>query len=327
MAAGEVRDALKEGCAWYELMCDRRQSVRDVIGRLSAGEINALFNQLGDDEVRLLLRRDRVVDILKVRSDVSLLHHLELLAPNSIEPDITNVREYREKPSNTATAWGAVPDGRLFGTDGEPSLGHVKQGSIADCWWLAGMGALANSQEGRAHLKGMLSQNPNGTYTVTFPMEEKVTVTPYFPIDEDGSLTFAYPDGRPPAIWPLVLEKALAEKWGGYRRLVQGDGGDAMEILTGRHAVSKRPAVVGQAELRTAVDQGAVTLLTPDDGSADAIFEGRRARLRTDHVYVVEQVAGDGRVKLYNPWGRDHSTITMEEFHRHFEDVDMSPIR
>ncbi|GLZ08889.1 hypothetical protein Acsp03_63550 [Actinomadura sp. NBRC 104412] len=328
VAAGEVRDALEGDCAWYEILCDRRRSVREIVGRLSPGEINALFGEFGRDEVRRLLRRDGVVDVLKARADVSLLHHLERLAPRSIEPDFTDVPSYTKKPSSPATAWGAVRGGRLFGTEGEPSLQHVRQGGIADCWWLAGMGALANSHEGRTVLKEMVRPNPNGTYTVAFPDGKKVTVTPYFPIDEEGRLAFASPEGRAPAIWPLVLEKALAERWGGYGRLVQGDGGDAMELLTGRTGRSKPPHMVGEEELAAAVRQGAVTVLTPDDGRGAAIFEGRRtARLRTDHVYVVERIDGQGRLRLYNPWGRDHATVTFEEFRRHFEDVDMSPVR
>ncbi|MFD0854086.1 C2 family cysteine protease, partial [Actinomadura adrarensis] len=224
------------------------------------------------------------------------------------------------------TGWGVVDDGLLFGPGGQPELHHIDQGSIRDCWWLAGMGALAGTDEGRSIIKRMIRRNPNGTYTVTFPDTSRTTVTPYFPIKANGTIAYARPTGRPPAIWPLVLEKALADMRGSYGALVQGDGGDAMRILTGTPGESRNPAVVGRDQLERWLDEGGVTILTPNEGNG-TIYEGDGARLNTDHVYVVQHLTDDGEIKLYNPWGRDHATITMDEFHRHFEDVDFNPIR
>ncbi|MQY04679.1 C2 family cysteine protease [Actinomadura macrotermitis] len=330
-AADKVRKYLDSDCAWYQFFgCDKPQSPKDVLSGMSPGEINALFAELSDDEIRRLLKEDGVVGVLKVRADASLLHHLERVAPKSIDPDFTDVRDHGKKPSNPATDYGTVPNGQLFGTTGEPSLTDINQGGIGDCWWLASMGALSQTPAGREQIKNMIRQNPNGTYTVTFPDGEKVTVTPYFPIDKNGSLSYASPAGQPPVVWPLVLEKALAAKRGSYGKLVSGDGGDGMKILTGKSGESKNPKNVSQEQLQKWLDSGAgVTLLTPDSDKVGGkpIYEGPSSRLHADHVYVVKGITKDGKVELYNPWGYDHATITMEEFHKYFEDVDMNPIK
>jgi hypothetical protein len=328
-ALEQVRDYLghlDEECAWYKPWdCGGPERPQEFLDDLSPSLMNAVFYKLGHGEMRRLLEQDGVVDVLKVRAGPSLLHHLESVAPGAIEPGFSDVLDRGKKPADPAIGWGVVEDGQLFGPDGQASLDDIDQGSIRDCWWLAGMGALANTAEGRRLIRNMIRQNSNGTYTVTFADRRRVTVTPYFPVKKNDTLAYARPNGKPPVVWPLVLEKALAEKRGSYGRLVQGDGGDAMQILTGMAGKSMAPAVVGRDELERWLDEGGVTLLTPDQGGD--IYEGDGARLNTDHVYVVEGLTGDGRIKLYNPWGTDHAVITMDEFRKHFEDVDFNPVR
>ncbi|GAA4065010.1 MULTISPECIES: C2 family cysteine protease [Actinomadura] len=325
-AADRIRDYLGSACAWWRVWkwgCDGTRAPRDLLAGMSPGEIQALFDELSDAEIRRLLREPGVVDVLKLRADAWLLHQLERIAPGSIEPNFTEVYE-DEKSDNPATAWGSVPNARLWGNGGQPSLEDLNQGGLGDCWWLAGMGALAQTPEGRERLRNMIRQNPNGTYTVTFPDGERVTVTPYFPINKDGNLSFANPEGQPPTIWPLVLEKALAQKEGGYEEIVGGDPGNGMETLTGHDSESEDADDVSREDLQNWLRNGkAVTVSTKDEGDVDGkpIYKNR---LHANHAYVVKGITQDGKVELYNPWGYDHATLTMEEFNQYLSGVDIS---
>jgi hypothetical protein len=317
-AAGKIRANLD--CPWYErLWCDAGEDPEDLIGRMKPGEISALFDELSDEEIRSLLERPEVLEALFFRADLALLHHLERLRPGTFEP------YFKDVPKNQATGWGAVPDGRLWGSSGQPSLEDIDQGSLADCWFMASMGALAHTEEGRERIKNMIKMNPNGTYSVTFPDGEVVDVTPFFPVDGDGDLTYARPNGHPPVIWPLLLEKAYAQYLGTYGHLDQDAPSKGLEDLTGVDSEWHEPGDMSLDDLRNRLEEGAVIVSTPD---ADEV-EGKEiydSRLNTNHAYVVKSVTEDGKVELYNPWGDNHETITMDEFRQYLEGVTTNPI-
>jgi hypothetical protein len=329
-AAEKIRDYLGNDDAWYKPWTwggGDPEHPRDVLAGMSPGEIDALFDELSDDEIRDLLGVDGVPEILRLRADPYLLQQLEDIAPDTIEPDFNDVRENGEKPSDPASDYGYIPNGQLFGTSGEPSLSDVNQGAIGDCWWLASMGALAQTEEGRNQIRNMIRQNPNGTYTVSFPDGEQVTVTPSFPIKEAGNTAYAQAAGDPPVVWPLVLEKALAEREGSYGPLVGGRASEGMETLTGQESTTYDTGDITQEELQGWLDEGGVTAssLTEDDADGKEAYED--GRFIAGHAYVVQDIGDDGKVRLYNPWGNTHATVTMEEFNRYFRGVDTNPIR
>jgi hypothetical protein len=207
-----------------------------------------------------------------------------------------------------------------------PSLEDIDQGSLGDCWFMASMGALAHTEEGRERIKNMIKMNPNGTYSVTFPDGEVVDVTPFFPVDEDGDLTYARPNGHPPVIWPLLLEKAYAQYLGTYGDLHEDAPSKGLEDLTGVDSEWHEPEDMSLDDLRDRLDEGAVIVSTRDADEVEdkEIYD---SRLNTNHAYVVKSITEDGKVELYNPWGNNHETITMEEFNKYLEGVTTNPIK
>ncbi|MBC6457773.1 C2 family cysteine protease [Actinomadura sp. HBU206391] len=329
-AAGKIRDYLDDDSAWYEFWTwgsDGPEHPRDVLAGMSPGELNALFDRLTDDEIRRLLDVDDVVDILKLRADPYLLQRLEDIAPRSIEPDFTDVRNDGKKPGDPATDYAYLQDAKLFGASGEPTLFDIGQGSLGDCWWMASMGAMTQTPEGRELIKKMITENPNGTYTVRFADGRTVTVTPFYPVKKDGAIAYAKPN-RPPLVWPLVLEKALAERMGGYGDLVGDLGFNGMPLITGRPSAAHATGGISRSDLEGWRADGAVTVSTldADDAAGEAAYGGDVPRLIAGHEYVLQGFTSDGKVRLYNPWGNRHVTVTMDELNTLFRRVDTNPI-
>ncbi|GAA3943785.1 hypothetical protein GCM10023085_27190 [Actinomadura viridis] len=311
--AGQVRGHLND--PWYKPWTwfdDDPPDPRDALSRMSPGELNALFGELSDDEIRRLLDMDGVPEILKVRADQYLLRRLEQIEPHSIEP---------EAPDGITHDYVVHP---LF-MKPDPELTDIAQGGVGDCWWLAGMGALAHTDKGREALKGMITENANGTYTVRFPDGESVTVTSSIAVKKDGEIAYARVSR---GMWPAILEKALAQKKGGYEKLDGGRAGEAMEILTGKPSSNHDPEDVTRTDLERWLKEGkAVAVSTKHK----LFVRGKRiyedGTLVTSHVYVVEGFTDDGKVMLYNPWGAAHAELSMKEFGNHLWDVDVNDIR
>ncbi len=71
-----------------------------------------------------------------------------------------------------------------------------------DCFFLSSLASLANSQEGRQIIKNMISQNSDGSYTVTFPgdTQKPINVT-------KADLTNYAPNNQ--ALWANIIETAF----------------------------------------------------------------------------------------------------------------------
>ncbi|MFF5263097.1 C2 family cysteine protease [Actinomadura viridis] len=325
--AEQVRDRLDDDDAWYKPWTwgeDGSPDPRDALSRMSPGELDALFGELSDEEIRRLLDMEGVPEILKVRADQYLLRRLEEIKPHSIEPSVPARKSGGNGSTNPITRHEYMT-GPLFGKSGRPSLVDVNQGALGDCWWMAGLGALAYTDKGREVLEGMITQNANGTYTVRFPDGESVTVTSSFVRRQDGSVAYAQPA---PALWPLIMEKALAEKEGGYKEIDGGRAGEGMEILTGKPSSEHDAQDVTRSDLERWLKEGkAVTVATFSKDGAAKIDAYQAGRIYAYHSYVVRGFTGDGKVLLYNPWGYSHASVTMEEFNNLLRRVDVNDIR
>ncbi len=111
-------------------------------------------------------------------------------------------------------------DGVLFRSSG-PSLADIRQGSIGDCYFLASLGAVAQTHP--QAIRDMITDNGDGTFTVRFFIEGApayVTVDRMLPVDGNNVLVYSGA-GRAatlPAvlhssnpIWPHLIEKAYAQ--------------------------------------------------------------------------------------------------------------------
>lgn len=199
--------------------------------------------------------------------------------------------------------------------DGHAVAGNdVTQGRIGNCYLVAAMIGVADRDPDL--LRQMIRSNPNGTYTVRFADGVEVTVSATFPVNPNDPDRPAFasrvlgPDDRDTTdgleLWPLVIEKAYAQRHGGWGDIVGGWPGATVQELVGGEHREIEVAEVELAELRRRLDGGeALTLSTlpsgrvSDDG-AD-LYE-RVDGLVGQHAYVLAGITASGRLTLTNPW-------------------------
>lgn len=131
----------------------------------------------------------------------------------------------------------------LFTSDGSPALNDVKQGALANCPLASLLAALAFTSTGQRHLLGLVAEQKATVETdlsaVAKDLEEapgnnKITTDRYFTVtlerqafevssvlytDEARDPNPIYMTSPNQALWPCVIEKALAAKVGGYNEV------------------------------------------------------------------------------------------------------------
>ena len=247
------------------------------------------------------------------------------------DPDIADdATGYGEFPRDEYGPFG--PDG-----DGEPSIDDIDQGSLGDCWFLAGLGAVA--RDNPDFIKNHIEDNGDGTYTVTFYEEDdgrwvpvEVTVDGDFPVDADGNAAYAKPSGD--ETWVMIYEKAFAELHGGYEDIEGGSGEHSMEQLTGWEFDHLDVDDMSDDELAYQLDRQPVTAgtMNPDrigdivvPWDRDLVDSFEDLDVAEGHVYISQgtfERDGETYVKLYNPWGNTHAELTLDDFRRVFDEVD-----
>ncbi|WP_026120452.1 C2 family cysteine protease [Nocardiopsis potens] len=315
----EIRESLDSGF-WDFCLFNCPRDPAEVMEGMTSEELNTLMSSLTADEIRELLDSDGVREIVLSRVDLEILRDLRDIDRHGIDPSFDDVEgdsANTEDGRRTDLGWAEYPNGTLWGDDGEIGSDDLRQGALGDCWWLAGMGAIADQNP--QIIKDMIKENANGTYTVTFGDGEQVTVTPDLVVNSNNSPAFSSPQGG--VMWPAILEKAYAEKEGSFGEIEGGWPGDAMETITGDDS-GEVPGMLQTEEFLSAMlDEGvAIGATTPGD-KKDSYYELESGdSLVGNHAYVVKEIK-DGKVTLYNPWGRQHATLTMEEFREKLDTV------
>ncbi len=240
--------------------------------------------------------------------------------------------------------------GRVIRGDISPL--DVGQGAIGDCYFCAGLSAIAQARP--EVLKNGIKDRGDGTYDVRLydHRGRERTVTVDDELYRKGHAGPRYGRGTDHReLWPPLYEKAYAEFRGGYDRLdTGGQAGKAMQTLTGEPSDRVANKSVTADELWNRVTD-AVTNRRPI--AADTY--GRAKKYQTNglvhgHVYSIlgTQKDGDDRfVTLRNPWGAseyraDYRTdvdrdsdgrldgndgvfrMRLEDFHRLFEHTDVN---
>lgn len=131
--------------------------------------------------------------------------------------------------------WQRVAGGRIV--KGDIKAEDIEQGRLGDCYFLASLAALA--QRSRPTLERAVLKAPAaGVYGVRWFVGGRPTTTwvdDRFP-HRDGKPVYSHsPSG---ALWVLVLEKAYAKEFGGYRAIEAGRPADALADLTGLPATT-----------------------------------------------------------------------------------------
>lgn len=206
----------------------------------------------------------------------------------------------------------------------------LRQGRIGDCYLIAAMQALGMHDP--AALARLVQPNPNGTFTVTFHDGEQVVVSADLPTHPDEGLAFAHngehADGGT-ELWPMLVEKAVAQRAGGWDEIVGGSQSDAIELLTGRASGWIDGADISVADLADRVERGEILgLSTIDAPDQDAVDEWlatdapepftrgvtKWERLHQNHAFIVTGVdAAAGTVSVVNPWNPTKGPLVLTE--------------
>lgn len=240
-------------------------------------------------------------------------------------------------PKDDSYSYGKVKDGVLFnkgaGDKDEIALNDVEQGALADCYFLAALGAIAQSNPDA--IRKTITDNGDGTFNVqlfgdkgfwTGKREaETFKVTPDLPLKADG--TPAYADlGDGPELWVALIEKAFAMREGGYDDIEWGNAGTAMEILSGNESETVYTASLDGATILSGIKakldaKKPVTVSSKDFGdSKKKTADADKAGVVGKHVYVVESVDVKKKtIDLYNPWGSGHQRgLSIADFKKYY---------
>lgn len=197
--------------------------------------------------------------------------------------------------SSTDRLNGSSPE--LVGEDG-PDLASTHQGSIGSCSFHAAVGGMLDQGRGQ-DLMDMISENDDGTYTVTFPGAEAVTVNA--PTETELAMgATAGANGQ----WLTILEKA-------YGRSRDADAGmdvdgapgslvDAISTLTGNDTNRDLTAFTSESthheRLQDALNNGRIVTASNMGDTVQGI-PGK-------HAYTVMHYDPESQtVTLRNPWG------------------------
>lgn len=213
---------------------------------------------------------------------------------------------------------------------------QIDQGSLADCWFLASAGAIA--EQNPEWIQDHIEYNAeDGTYTVTFYENgEPVEITVDSDVYENAA---GDPNGDPS--WISIYEKAAVEHLGGeYDDIEYDNPARALEMMTGQDTSSddldpmwpwSPPSLESIGER---LDNGEPVVASSPDGGGWFGDPPPDKEVVQNHVYTVDSVSSDGKtITLVNPWGPDGGTggdgehkpgtitMTADEFYENFETV------
>lgn len=193
----------------------------------------------------------------------------------------------------------------------------VNQRGIGDCWALASVAAVAQTDP-EFLAEHIVYDDETNEYIVTLydeqgnPVDVRIDNSYVERVDGDGLLGVVGDDGEPN--YASIYEKALAEHFGGeYGDIWGGKAEQGLEAITGRPAETVDIAEGSSNRetsdaIRAQHDAGEpVALATRHDLGDDVPMVG-------GHVYVVTDVMPNGDVVVYNPWGGNpDSSMTAHE--------------
>ncbi|MBD2254529.1 pre-peptidase C-terminal domain-containing protein [Nostoc parmelioides] len=213
-----------------------------------------------------------------------------------------------------------VVKGTLYGTANEARIGHIDQGRLGNCTFLAVLGATFGRQSNdsgntsSSAINNMITDNGDNTYTMRFYSNGEAQ---YVTVDRRIPTNIAAKTNNG-VIWVALVEKAYAQwrEWAtntpGYN--VIGNGGSFyrhLTSITGKNSTYIDPFHGNVATTYSAIDTAlasgkaiAIARITPN--STDYIV-GYHAYSVTN---VYSNANGERRIIVRNPWGVDGRTLS-----------------
>jgi hypothetical protein len=341
----EVHAALDPG--GFGVRQDDLDRLRDLFARLSGPEADAVIAKMTDDELRSWA--DAMGEPwAKGGWPEGRVRELEALLGGKVSLDtwrrLARFLPWIDPDPRTGAPDGARDDpltrdffdGLHYGPYEGPlttgpgdgfAAGDVNQGGIGDCWMIAGIQALAIHDPDA--LKRMIRRNSNGLYTVTFGDGTEVVVSADLPLGPDGRPAFASNGIGDAELWPLLIEKAYAQRQGSWGAVVGGNQSTSIEMLTGRDRSTIPAAEVSVADLAERQRRGeilGISTIAGPGGDAAAREDWRLhhapepyrrpewQRLVAQHAFIVTRVdEAAGTVTVVNPWNPDAGEVVLTE--------------
>lgn len=187
-----------------------------------------------------------------------------------------------------------------------PQFNDIKQGQAADCYFLAGLSALADTDPGL--LQQSITALGDGTYAVRF---YKAGSEVYYRMDgqlpTSGSLPWYAKLSPSGELWVALLEKAFAQFRYGTNAYTSIDSGTLSE--TYRAITGASGSYSGTAGLSTDIlAQNMANSLAAGHAVIAGSNSSTAAPIVGSHAYNVHAVVFENNlwyVTVYNPWGFD----------------------
>ncbi len=223
-----------------------------------------------------------------------------------------------------------------------PDYKSVKQGGLGDCYFIAPLAALAKQDPQK--VKDMITENKDGTYTVTFPSGDVMTVDAptdsqvakygtsgkdglWFPVMEKAYVQLRkkqaidaeqkeqdeLPPGKLKSIGP-VIDKTLynvdPESQIDYGDISGGHAAGPIDVLTGDGARTEKMENTTADQTGKALEQSLSTGKVVVAAIAGKVTDNqKKSGLPTGHAYsVVGYDPATKTVTLRNPWGHGEGT-------------------
>jgi hypothetical protein len=254
------------------------------------------------------------------------------------------------RDQHATSPWEDTKNGVAFaqgaGDSHAVSPNDVAQGSLGDCYLIAGMLAVARADP--SLIEKLIKDNKDGTFAVTLYIRRNAYERPR-PVTKtvDARLAVKTAGGSPlyaktgdntaegTEMWPALLEKTLATHKGSYEQISGGNIATgfefhgATELFTGKlenyyptdrmdeDDILLTMAVALESKKPITVDSKAM------DGQEDLTREANKWNVYGNHAYCPENVDLDGRtVDLTNPWGSSHvAKLPVADFKRFYRAI------
>lgn len=329
----------------------------DADGILSKGELETAVKsgKLPDDEQNLFqyyINNDDPEDPVKV-SDVLTYFVKNDMGDKSDqflnEIDLVLTRTHEAQSIGISSLFGEGEDAEKKNV----GIYGIEQGLMGDCYFVSTLAAIA--QTNPQSIKEMICENPDGSFTVTFPgdTDEPITVQPITEA-ERGMFLGAADKGT----WAPIIEKAygtycqkklfrreIFTNWNGGNLPSEGANGGGHRLAHLIHLLTGKDSDQDWLANPTPLLHWTPTSLGNEDRMTKRKLEetvGKDLQEKTavvawqknwkstgisdvtNHVYSVldfdRDGANGGTLTLYNPWGHKEK-VTYEQFKKRFMSV------
>ncbi|CDW79186.1 calpain family cysteine protease containing protein [Stylonychia lemnae] len=221
----------------------------------------------------------------------------------------------------TKVKWGRLnticPTCTMFGT--QNYINDISQGYLGDCYFLAGISAVAENQTRLEKAFVNPSINWGGLYAFNVfirGVPYVVDVDDAIPAGKYGKASIFAGIGSDKSIWGPLLEKAWSKVNGNYERISAGQTGEAISFLTNAPYQYYNVSLLNAPSMWKLISEGdakgfAMSFSTP--GKSDKTVCS--LNLPCNHAYTIigtyQITKSDGSkqnlYKFRNPWGIDNS--------------------